>query len=90
MYRIGRFNEIIPSKCATNLKGLRRRCNDTKYPNPLLLKEPFYFFTPYIPQLDGENEPNPELDPEPDPEFQQNSEPKPEQTLKPLIKTIPP
>ena len=61
-----------------------------KVPKSSSLERTFSFFTPYIHQLDGENEPNPELDPAPDPELQQNSEPKPEQTLKPLIKTIPP
>ena len=77
-------------------KGLRRHCNDKHDPNPLFLKEPFTSFTPssYIPQLDGENEPdpepNPEPDPEPDPEPEQKGDPKPEQTVKPLIKTIPP
>ena len=65
-------------------------CNDTKYPNPPFLKEPFSSFTPssHIPQWVGENEPEP--DPEPNSEPEKISEPKPEQTLKPKTEPIPP
>ena len=71
-------------------KGLRRRCNDAKYPNLPLLNESLTSFTPSsnIPQLDGENEPEPDSEPNSEPE--QNSEPKPEQALNLITEPIPP